>query len=310
MEREETNKEAEIPDGLISVGQYPTFKMANDHALVILSMRLPYWMFEHSGIYYLCVEKDAGDAVGEQLETFDRESYFWPPKLPPFPKARPASPSALAFYSFTLIGFFLLQCYGPPAFERSGVMDGVAVFSEGQWARAITALTLHADAGHLIANLFSGLCFGLLVNRTLGAGLGWLLIVLSGFGGNLITGATYFPHPHLSLGASTAIFGALGLLVGHAIAFKFAPVQRPEVKYRLVPVFAGLMVLGWLGLGGGNPSVDVLAHVFGFGVGVPLGVLGALCLKTIKPHDGKQELCAILTVLIIMIAWAVQIQGD
>lgn len=309
LDTEQTDLEPDIPDGLISVGEYSVFHAANDHALVILSMGLPYWMLEHQGVFYLCVEGHRSEEVAEQLDKFNQENRFWPPRPPVFPPDKAPSPTVLMGYAFLLISFFQLQLSLPlEAFQARGVMDGLAVFQGGEIGRALTALTLHGDLGHLVANLFSGVCFGLLINRTYGAGLGWLLIVLSGFLGNLMTGYMYLPNQHLSLGASTAIFGALGLLVGHAVAIKFSPVAHKfKMSYRLIPVLAGLMVLGWLGFGGGEQQVDVLAHVFGFLAGLPLGALGVWLLKHFEPGDGKQELCLIAVVLSVVVSWWAQL---
>jgi membrane associated rhomboid family serine protease len=73
------------------------------------------------------------------------------------------------------------------------------------------------------------------------------------------------------VGASTAVFTALGLMSAYAWRERLALRQRWPA--RLAPLFAGLTLLGWLGSSG--EGTDVIAHVLGFGVGALLGALAA-----------------------------------
>ena len=50
----------------------------------------------------------------------------------------------------------------------------------GQWWRAVTALGLHGDLGHIGSNLVAGSLFGFFLAEILGSGLAWLLILLAG----------------------------------------------------------------------------------------------------------------------------------
>ena len=50
----------------------------------------------------------------------------------------------------------------------------------GEWWRAFTALTLHADIGHLGANLAAGLVYAAFLLPIFGSGWTWLFIVLAG----------------------------------------------------------------------------------------------------------------------------------
>jgi membrane associated rhomboid family serine protease len=43
----------------------------------------------------------------------------------------------------------------------------------------------------------------------------------------------------------------------------------------VLPLVAGAILLGWFGAGGGDPNIDVPAHVFGFGAGLIFGFLAA-----------------------------------
>ena len=99
----------------------------------------------------------------------------------------------------------------------AGALDTQAVFDRGEWWRLGTALFLHADFGHLISNVLSGMFAFAAVLSTIGRRQGWLLLALASATGNLAIAALNYPGPYLSLGASTAIFAALGLLTGRAM---------------------------------------------------------------------------------------------
>src|SRR5262249_4043276 len=94
---------------------------------------------------------------------------------------------------------------------------------KGQVWRTVTALTLHADATHLPGNVAAIALLGTAVCRLLGPGLGTWLMLISGAAGNAFTAWLREPS-HSSVGASTAIFGAVGILAG--LAFVRARLPR------------------------------------------------------------------------------------
>src|SRR5262245_36278052 len=117
--------------------------------------------------------------------------------------------------------------------------EGVAVrILEGEPWRAVTALMLHADWTHLLGNVLGMGVLATAVCRLLGPGLGLALIVLSGATGNFLNAALR-GAPHVEVGASTAIFGALGILAGMAVMR-----ARPPRGRAWVPFAAGLALLG------------------------------------------------------------------
>lgn len=260
-----------LPEGLALIGVYPKFRRANEHALVILSMRLPYWMLEHEGQYHLCVETQHLTAAQIQIAKHDEENRFWPPKPLTTPASQnPTSAWGLLGYVLVLMSVFTAQQHSQ--ITEWGRLDAEAIFNHQAWWRVLTPLFLHADITHLAANLLSGLCFGALAGRIFGARWSWPLILLSGILGNTLTAWLYFPEPHFSIGASTAIFGALGLIVGH----EWITLWRHSAGWlnwfqRGLPLFAGLTLLALLGTSG--ERTDVVAHVSGFLCGLGLGIL-------------------------------------
>jgi membrane associated rhomboid family serine protease len=186
----------------------------------------------------------------------------------------PAPPRMHAFawvgavvYAAVLLGVALAISNGlwrPDAFEL-GALDATGVQS-GQWWRLWTALTLHVSAQHLFANLAGGIWFGILAARQLGAGTAWFLIVT---GAALANGleAQWAPATYRSVGASTAVFTALGLMAAHSWQIRF-PLMQSWAK-RWSPLVAGTVLLGWLGTAG--EGTDIVAHLLGFTVGCLLG---------------------------------------
>jgi membrane associated rhomboid family serine protease len=163
------------------------------------------------------------------------------------------------------------MAFGPDWFV-AGRIDG-ARLAAGEWWRTITALTLHADAAHLLGNACFGAFFGYSVARYLGGGFGWLLIVACGALGNLANG-TFSGAGHRSIGASTAVFAALGILSAYLWRRGFpAAATRRE---RIAPLVAGIGLLAFTGAGGVN--TDIGAHLFGyvagFGGGLAVARLG------------------------------------
>jgi membrane associated rhomboid family serine protease len=183
-----------------------------------------------------------------------------------------------------LLAFFAVT--GPRAdgalWFSAGASDAERVLQGELW-RSVTALTLHADAAHVFSNVGIGTVVIAAVMRTEGVGFGSALVLASGTAGNLIN-AWFHQTLHRSVGFSTAVFGAIGILGG--IAFVYA---RRHVKPRrpawtaLAGTLALLALLGMSEKG----SVDVLAHVFGAGAGLGLGVLSASLQARPKSSSGQ-----------------------
>ena len=225
----------------------------------------------------------------------------------------PAEPSAAATVStgsrslplvaLAFVTAAVAQAECGSAWVDAGLLSAVKVVAQAQWWRVFTALTLHADMPHVVVNLVSILIFGGLLARSLGSGVAWLLIIVSGATGNLLTAWLYFPVDHRSIGASTAVFGALGLLVGDALGQMCLPGRQRSWWHWILPLGAGVSLLAYLGAGDGNTPVDVLAHVSGFVVGLPLG-FGAGLIQTGRIFDGApQTISALVTAGCLVVAW-------
>lgn len=164
---------------------------------------------------------------------------------------------------------------------------------DGQRWRVVTALFLHADFTHLAGNVVATAVLGTAVCRLLGPGLGLALIVASGAVGNAMN-AYLRGGEHVSVGASTGIFGAVGILAGLAIMRSRVSGRRPWV-----PFAAGLALLALLGTG---EHADLPAHFFGFQTGLGLGLAMAVLLER-PPGKRAQWWFATATIAVVAVAW-------
>jgi membrane associated rhomboid family serine protease len=192
----------------------------------------------------------------------------------PEPIAAGSGPAAVAVSAALMLFFFLTGPRNPAViwFER-GSADAERILLGELW-RTVTALTLHADVAHVLANALVGAVFLSAVCGALGAGVGCALVLLSGAGGNLANALFQSSH-HVSVGASTAVFGAVGLLSGLAVARRRR--QQSLRRHAWVPIGAGLAILAMLGTTGAR--VDLWAHLFGLLVGGVLGIPVGFALR-------------------------------
>lgn len=166
----------------------------------------------------------------------------------------------------------------------------------GELYRSVTSLMLHANTLHLIGNIAGIAIFGTAVCTIMGWGVGWLIILATGIVGNL-TNALLYKSGHISVGASTAIFGAIGILSAYQFFKKFK--QSGQKIKAFLPLSCGLALLGILGSG---EHSDLMAHLFGFLSGILLGSLYSLFVK--RPTTKVYQTCSlIVTLCILTTAW-------
>lgn len=261
------------PEGWQPLRVYADSHCLSEAGLAVLAMGQPYWALEHEGRYVLCVKALQSELVERELDRMEQ-----------LRKTTKQSPTAWHFWGTESVGWQCLLQYALLlvltqvlatrfGWAESGRVDARLMLEGHEWWRAVTALTLHGDSVHLASNLVGGMGFGYLVCRIYGAGLGWLLILLSGCIGNAINAWVYYPSVHYSIGASTAVFGALGLLTGSAVVrLRGAGASGSSwLPQWCVALFAGLTLLSLLGLG--DERVDVGAHFCGFFVGLLCGLI-------------------------------------
>jgi membrane associated rhomboid family serine protease len=258
------------PGDLAEAGIYRSAAEGFEHGLVVLAAGEPYWLLPSPGGFRLLVEPREFERISRQLSLYDRESVGWPPLPVVRGRTRRAEFATPLLWAMALMVVFWCQEAWPGRLEETGALDTQALFVRGQWWRPATALFLHADVGHLTANLLSGIFAFSAVVSTFGRRRGWVLLALASVAGNIGAAALNYPGPYRSLGASTAVFAGLGLLTGRAIGLERSDPRGGRWKAVLAPLAAGLALLGLFGTGGFE--VDIGAHAAGFGAGFMLGI--------------------------------------
>jgi membrane associated rhomboid family serine protease len=211
----------------------------------------------------------------------------------------PFSGAAIGAVGYAFILLATAYCAGLGLFGADWLSLGALDVGAGrEWWRALTALTLHLDQEHLLGNLLFGMVAGVAAGRLLGPGVAWASILGAGALANYVE-ILIAPATHRAVGASTAVFAALGLLAG--LAWRQRLTLRERRWYRWAPLIAGICLLTLLGAG--NAHVDVLGHALGFLFGVGVGWIYARA--EIPRTRGKrlQLVTGAGAALLVCIAW-------
>lgn len=276
-------------------------ELAGEWVLVLLAQGLSPTVRRRPDGVVLSVPQDEVERARAVLSVYESENPKKPSeRIEPANTAGSLVGSAVA--GILILLFFIITDISNSTvswFER-GSADSQKILNGEPW-RTLTALTLHADVVHALSNAIAVALFLGAVSSVLGIGLGGALMLLAGAGGNL---ANAFLHgsAHISVGASTSIFGAVGLLGGVAVVRR----GRVSGKRRAwLPIAAALALLGMLGTGG--ERVDIWAHFLGLLVGGVLGILIALTTRR-PPGRAAQWACGGAAAAVLIYCWIIALR--
>lgn len=256
---------SDLTDEYVEVASTASHHRVRLWGLVLLAVGIPNLIEEVGGSYSLRVPTVKAERALAELALFSDENRNWPP-----PKAFGAGPGEAGSRPPTVLllgGLLVFYALTGPAelgsawFQR-GAVDSTAILQHGEWWRLLTALTLHADPVHLLGNLLLG---GLVIHfllRLYGVGLGIFLTILCGALANFANVTAHGPG-HLSVGFSTAVFAAVGLLAGSQL-------DRQRFGGIILPLGAGVSLLALLGSEGLH--TDLGAHLWGLTMGMSFGL--------------------------------------
>lgn len=277
------------PQGLFS------YSLQRDWILVLSSRAIPFRRWVAGNALHIYVPALLENLSLAEIDAYQRENRkAAPARLAQFPRYRSAwlAPFLLA----GLVVFYATGSKPLPGIAREtwieagALKSGISVTHE--FYRAATALTLHADAGHLASNVFFGSIFLFLLARLCGIGRALFLAIAAGVCGNLLT---VFSRGGWwkSIGFSTAVFACAGALGGIMLW------RATSARKGLLTLGAPLALIALLGTEGAN--TDYLAHLYGALCGLVGGIAeGALMERGLAPGNIVSAAAALL---ILVLAW-------
>lgn len=259
----------DAPPNLVEVFRSLRMPDCDQQTLILSAVGIHSWTVVRGGMFVVVVPEDSADLARHHLREVAQEAAAAPVLPMKVPKPQPRAWHGSVLYAVVMIAVAYVAGRQSFGFDWLvlGSLNG-AIPSSHEWWRVVTALTLHADVGHLLSNLLFGVVLGFLASRAVGGGIAWAGILLGAMMGNALD-ALWMPAEQNSIGASTAVFAALGLLSAYAWMLE-SNVHLRWAK-RFGPLIAGVILLGFLGAGG--ERTDVVAHVTGFASGCLLGLL-------------------------------------
>lgn len=173
----------------------------------------------------------------------------------------------------------------PGAVLQRGALIPVLV-AQGEWWRLLSSMFLHSGFIHLALNMISLYFLGSFVEEAFGRGRYLALYMLSGISGGLAYlyfGAFDVP----AVGASGAIFGLLGGVLGYSLRRGTFSWQNPLIRQLLILLALNLYI------GFSVPNISNTAHLGGLAGGAVFGWL-------VAPTVYRKGLSAISPVAIML----------
>nr|WP_319395470.1 rhomboid family intramembrane serine protease [uncultured Desulfobacter sp.] len=217
----------------------------------------------------------------QQLERYRMENKDIPHPVSHVPSGFFFSPAALALAFFLAAIHYFIATRGLHKQAILNFGSSSYYLGQGQNFRAVTALFLHSDTDHLIGNMAGIVILAGPLLRVTGYGQGLLLLLAAGTAGNLIS-ESFGRDLRISIGASTAVMAAAGLLGARRMTIGAPSVHSAFPKLKILFPFAAAATLTAMFSHGEN--TDVSAHLFGFLAGTGIG----LCYYPLSvPFSGR-----------------------
>jgi len=180
-----------------------------------------------------------------------------------------------------------------PVLARGALIP--ALVAQGEAWRLISSVFLHSGITHLGFNMLSLYFLGSFTEETFGRSRFFALYLLSGVSGGLAY--LYFGEfGQPAVGASGAIFGLLGGVLGYALRRGTFSWQNPLIRQLLI-----LLVFN-LYLGFSIPNISNTAHLGGLAGGFAFGWLMAPTVYSRKRLRALSPLAVVLGAEILLLA--------
>ncbi len=170
-----------------------------------------------------------------------------------------------------------------PDLYYHGAMYTEGVLKNGEFYRILTGTFLHANTGHLFNNMIMLGIAGAIVENYMGHGLYFIMYILAGAFGNLLSMA-YEIHNDIqwiTVGASGSVMGVVGFISVWIVVNRKTLAQDRSMLIRLI--FLLIFVIDACFFQSGANTV---AHLGGFLTGFVFGVLNIVLFKNRKNMEG------------------------
>ena len=276
-------------------------RVLDEWSLVLSAADIAHTSTKRRGRYILRVEAARAEEAVDTLADYDRERRQRAPSIWTnrvwAEDVGTANAAWLCASSLLIAHMFFSATESESSWIEHGAAKATAIRAGETW-RCLTALTLHADAGHVGSNTLSTLLFLTPICRLLGGGTAFALTLSCGAIATLVSGLTRHAG-YSGIGASTAVFAAVGILGGLRIR---ADAPTPMWR-RIRPLGAVVAILAMLGA---SPETDVTAH----SLGLLCGVAGGFAFTQLRNEPFEPQIdrwIGIAASLSIAVAWIVAV---
>ena len=253
---------------------------------------------ENNDIWTILVSKDDYNRAENELKNI-KSNYFNKQKSSTYKQKYYAVNKfvfGFVFLSLFIFHFLVHSKITNIQWIYKGKANAYDIVSGNFW-EALTSLTLHSSIAHILGNIMFGIIFFWILSKLISQPLMWFFVILSGFCGNLIN-AFLYQHHHWSIGASTSVFGSLGIIGSLMFYKKF---RAKKVRF-WIPFGATFALLAFLGTSG--KKTDVFAHLFGFLSGLFFGtILGFMLSKNDNINLFYKFVFSVLSLFLIIFSW-------
>lgn len=241
-----------------------TLPVALEWSLVLNALYIEHVLRNENSEWVLYISADLLSTGEREIAIYEEEKRLNLPKyIEPVEYFKINKPVILSFFLSLLIFHIFINYSNPDFYYNRGELSTQKVL-DGDWWRAITALTLHSDFQHFAMNAVFGSTFIVVLSYLTGSEFAISLTLISGFYGNLIN-AFLHKYDFRSIGFSTAVFGTLGIIVGMQLFGKY----QLKTSSKRVVLMSAILFFSLFGIG--TERVDTGAHFFGLFSGLIIG---------------------------------------
>jgi len=171
------------------------------------------------------------------------------------------------FVILNIVIFLICTFTGNMLYNKYAFYVDVIVTNQ-EYYRLLSAVFLHYDINHLLNNMILLFFMGRIVEKYIGHGVYFVVYMLSGIGGNIISGLweSKIGQYSISVGASGAVFGLTGALL---ILVIFHKGRLEQIKWQGVIVMILLSVYNGFTV----ENINNAAHIGGLAVGIIITVI-------------------------------------